>query len=71
MQDYFNILKWHTFIWSAKTLLKTSNNVFFLLSHHYFFFKSLECRFVIKEINLIVFIYASVLWKKTKILALI
>jgi hypothetical protein len=30
--DYIDILEWHTFIWSAKTLLKTSNNVFFL--HH-------------------------------------
>jgi hypothetical protein len=23
MQDYLDILEWHTFIWSAKTLLKT------------------------------------------------
>jgi hypothetical protein len=29
MEDYFDILEWHTFNWSAKTLLKTSNNVFF------------------------------------------
>jgi hypothetical protein len=41
MQDYLNIPKWHTFIWSAKTLLKTSNNVFFLHPHLLYFFPNL------------------------------
>jgi hypothetical protein len=28
-KDYLDILEWHTFIWSAKPLLKTSNKVLF------------------------------------------
>jgi hypothetical protein len=29
MQDYLDIPKWHTFIWSAKTLLKNQIMSFF------------------------------------------
>jgi hypothetical protein len=41
MEDYFDILKWHTFIWSAKTLLKTSNNMIFLHPCVLYFFPNL------------------------------
>jgi hypothetical protein len=46
IQDYLDILKWHTFIWSAKTLLKTSNNVMcFAPTFLIFLSKPLECKF--------------------------
>jgi hypothetical protein len=41
MQDYLNISEWHIFIWSAKTLLKTSNNVVFLHPHVLYFVPNL------------------------------
>ncbi len=67
MQDYLNIPKWHTFIWSVETLLKTSNNVFiFAPTSLIFLSKPLECKFVINKINLIVLINASILWKNPR-----
>jgi hypothetical protein len=46
MHDYLNILEWHTFIWSAKTLLKTSNNVHcFAPTSPIFLFKPFEYNF--------------------------
>jgi hypothetical protein len=57
MQDYLDIPKCHIFIWNAKTLLKKLYNVFFFaLTSLIFCSKPLECKFVINEINLIVFI---------------
>jgi hypothetical protein len=41
MEDYFDILGWYIFNWSAKTLLKTSNNVLFLHPHLLYFFQNL------------------------------
>jgi hypothetical protein len=41
MHGYFDIPKWHTFIWSAKTLLKTLNNVCFWHPHLLYFFPNL------------------------------
>jgi len=41
MQNYFDISKWHTFIWSAKTLLKTSSNVIFSHPRFQYFFPNL------------------------------
>jgi hypothetical protein len=41
MQDYVDNSKWHTFIWSAKTLLKIYNYVFFLHPHFLYFFLNL------------------------------
>ncbi len=38
LQEYLNILEWHTFIWNAKTLLKTSNYILFLHPHLLYFF---------------------------------
>jgi hypothetical protein len=68
MQDYIDILEWHTFIWSAKTLLKTSNNVlFFTPTSLILLSKPLECKFLIIKINLIVFINTSISLKKSKI----
>jgi hypothetical protein len=64
IRAYFNILEWHTFIWSILTLLKRSNNVlFFAPMFSIFLSKPMECKFVINKINLIIFINASVLWK--------
>ncbi len=64
MQDYFDIPEWHTFIWSAKTLLKTLNNVFFFAPKSLIpLSKPLECKIVINKIDLIVLINASILWK--------
>jgi hypothetical protein len=63
MYDYLDNLKWHTFIWSAKTLLKTSKNVIFWTHISYTSFQTLECKFVTKKFNLIVLINASILWK--------
>jgi hypothetical protein len=57
MQDYLDILERHTFIWSAKTLLKTLNYVmYFAPTFLIFLYKPLECKFVINKINLIIFI---------------
>jgi hypothetical protein len=57
IQDYLDIPKWHTFIWSAKTLLKTSNNVLFFAPTSLILLSNpLECKFVINKINLIIFI---------------
>jgi len=39
--NYTTFPKWHTFIWSGKTLLKTSNNVIFLHSCLLYFFPNL------------------------------
>ncbi len=62
MQDYFDIPKWRTFIWSAKTLLKTWNIVLvFAPTSPIFLSKSLERNFVINKINLIVFINTSII----------
>jgi hypothetical protein len=67
MHDYLDILKWHIFIWSAKVLLKTSNNVmYFAPTSLIFLSKPLECKFVINKINLIIFINTSILWKNTR-----
>jgi hypothetical protein len=41
MQDNLNNPKWHTFNWSAKTLLETLNNVIFLHPHLLYFFPNL------------------------------
>ncbi len=66
MQDYKTFPKWHTFIWSAKTLL---NNVFFIFAlASPILSKPLESKFVINN-NLIVFINATLFIKKSKILA--
>jgi hypothetical protein len=52
MQDYFDNLKWHTFIWSAKTLIKTSNNFLFFASMSLLFLsKPSKCKFVINQID--------------------
>jgi hypothetical protein len=72
MQDYFHISKWYTFIWSAKTLLETSNIVLiFAPTSPILILNPLECKFVINKINLIIFINTSMIWKKSKILTLI
>jgi len=66
IHDYLDILELHIFIWSAKTLLKTSNNVpFFPPTSPILFFPNLwnSYKFLIKKINLIVFINASLLYK--------
>jgi hypothetical protein len=69
MQDYWIFPKWHTFIWSAETLLKTSNNGFFLHPHLPCFFPNLlQCKFVINKINLIFHIITTFSMKKSKIL---
>ncbi len=50
IQDYFDIPKWHTFIWSAKTLLKTSNIIsIFAPTSPILLSKLLECKFVINK----------------------
>ncbi len=68
MHDYLDIPKWHTFIWSAETLLKTSNTIFFFApTSPIFLSKPLECKFVINKINLIVLINTFVLWKNLKL----
>jgi hypothetical protein len=55
MQEiYLDILEWHTFILSVKTLLKTSNNVFFCTHVSYTSFQTFECEFLINKINLII-----------------
>jgi hypothetical protein len=60
MQNYFDISKWHTFIWSAKTLLKiSSQNI--TPTFPIYLSKPLECKFVINKINLIVLINTSIL----------
>ncbi len=65
MQDYMTFLEGHTFIWSAKTLLKTSNNVlFFAPMFLVLVSKPSECNFVINKINLIIFINATFFMKK-------
>jgi hypothetical protein len=57
MQEYKIILEWHSFFWSAKNVLKTSNNVFFLHPCLLCFFPNLwNVIFLLKEINLIVFL---------------
>jgi len=67
MQDYVDISKWHTFIWSAKTLLKISNYVlFFAPTFPILLSKPLECKFLTNKINLIILINASILWKNPR-----
>jgi len=41
MQDYKTFSKWQTFVWSAKTLLKTSNNVLIFHMHILYLFPNL------------------------------
>jgi hypothetical protein len=50
MQDYVDILEWHTFIWSAKNLLKISIYVFFFTCMSLFLSKPLECKFLINKL---------------------
>jgi hypothetical protein len=70
MEDYLNIPKRHIFIRSAKTLLKTSNNVlFFAPTSPILLSKPLECKILINEINLVILINTSIFMKKSKILA--
>ncbi len=45
--------KWHAFIWNAKTLLKTSINVFFLGPTFPILLSKLERNFIIKKIDFI------------------
>ncbi len=62
MQDYLNIPKLHTFICSAKTLLKTSNNVLFFAPMSLILLsKPLESKFLINKINLVILINTFVL----------
>jgi hypothetical protein len=40
MQDYFDIPKWHTFIWNANTLLKIQTMSFFYTNVSYISFQT-------------------------------
>jgi hypothetical protein len=66
MQDYLDIPKWHTYIQSAKTRLKISNNYFFAPMFLIFLSKPVKCRFIILKINLIVLIDISILLKNPR-----
>jgi len=56
--------KWHTFIWSAKTLLKNQVMSFFAPIFPILLSKSFECNFIIKKINLIILIHTTFFMKK-------
>jgi len=56
--------KWHTFIWSAKTLLKNQIMSFFAPTLPILLSKSFECNFIIKKINLIILIHTTFFMKK-------
>ncbi len=60
-KDYKTFPKWHTLIWNAKTLLKTSNNI---PTSPIYFSKPLEYDFVINKINFIILINVASFMKK-------
>jgi hypothetical protein len=64
MQDYLDIPKLYAFIQSSKTLLKNQIMSFFCTLSLILLSKPLECKFVIKKINLIILMNAFVLWFK-------
>ncbi len=68
LQEYKTILEWHSFIWSAKNLLKTWN-VFFLHPCLLHFFPNLwNVILLLKKIIWLSLISLPFLWKKYKIL---
>jgi hypothetical protein len=64
MQDYKTFPKWHTLIWSVKTVFKHQIMSFFAPTSPIFLLKTLECNFIIKKMNLIFFINATFFMKK-------